>query len=328
MNIRPAEKHDIPAIVELLKLTLGEDHVPKSEDYWRWKHIDNPFGVSPVLLAFSEDQLVGVRAFMRWKWQAGQHVYQTVRAVDTATHPAYQGKGIFKELTLMLVEQCKKEGVHFVFNTPNQSSKPGYLKMGWKEAGKLPVSIKCKKPLSIVMHAAGLKSPSKILKEVNSSLSNFLDSSSLNALLMKDRMNQSFISTQQSVEFLKWRYAHVKVVDYFAAGFETDGQLRALALYRIKPGKVGNELRITDIFVESAKYRLEVATLMANRVKLHNAEYMTVSATHKWIFGGLLSLQALKIGPVVTIREVMDAPMKKLQNFQEWSPSLGDLELF
>ena len=328
MTIRPAERHDIPAIVRLLKLSLGEELIPKSEDYWRWKHIDNPFGVSPVLLAFENETLIGVRAFMRWKWQMGQNVYETVRAVDTATHPDHQGKGIFKKLTLMLLEQCKKEGVNFVFNTPNQSSKPGYLKMGWQVAGKLPVSIKFEKPASIILHAAGLKTNSQTRIDVSNSLTYFLDHPNLDGLIAKDRANQTFISTQPSVEFLRWRYKQVKVVEYFAAGFETNNLLRALVLYRIKPGKVGKELRVTDIFMESATYRREATTLITDSVKLHNAEYMTVSTNHQWIFSGILSLNALKIGPVVTIRDVMNGPMEKLQNFREWSPSLGDLELF
>jgi N-acetylglutamate synthase-like GNAT family acetyltransferase len=50
MEIRPAHENDIPAIVELLKLSLGESLMPKSEAFWRWKHIDNPFGKSPVIL--------------------------------------------------------------------------------------------------------------------------------------------------------------------------------------------------------------------------------------------------------------------------------------
>ncbi|MDH5380092.1 MAG: hypothetical protein OEW75_04520, partial [Cyclobacteriaceae bacterium] len=31
------------------------------------------------------------------------------------------------------------ELTHFIFNTPNEKSRPGYLKMGWVDAGRLPV---------------------------------------------------------------------------------------------------------------------------------------------------------------------------------------------
>src|SRR5688500_17576198 len=98
MEIRRAVEADIPEIVSLLKLSLGESLMPKSERYWRWKHIENPFGVSPVLLAIEAGTIIGVRAFMRWAWSRGETRLEAVRAVDTATHPDFQGRGIFRKL--------------------------------------------------------------------------------------------------------------------------------------------------------------------------------------------------------------------------------------
>ena len=141
MTIRAAEDSDIPSIVALLKLSLGESLMPKSEVFWRWKHIENPFGKSPVLLAFDEDKLIGVRAFMRWEWSASGKIIKAVRAVDTATHPDFHGMGIFSKLTAHLVDQCRDSGVDVIFNTPNKKSLPGYLKMGWYRVGRLPVQL-------------------------------------------------------------------------------------------------------------------------------------------------------------------------------------------
>src|SRR5690349_5445137 len=142
MQFREATEADIPSIVDLLKLSLGESLMPKSEAFWRWKHVHNPFGSSPVLLALDGEKLIAVRAFMRWEWRQGETIYKAVRAVDTATHPDYQGKGIFRKLTLQLVDLCKQEGFHFIFNTPNKVSKPGYLNMGWQTNGKMPIRIR------------------------------------------------------------------------------------------------------------------------------------------------------------------------------------------
>ena len=142
MNIREATQNDIPQILKVLKASLGETSSKKTEEVWRYKHIDNPFGKSLVLVAEEEGEIVGVRAFMRWKWQKGEKIYSAFRAVDTATHPNHQGKGIFKKLTLKALEIGKERGDHFVFNTPNTQSKPGYLKMGWKEVDKLEIQLR------------------------------------------------------------------------------------------------------------------------------------------------------------------------------------------
>ena len=53
--------------------------------------------------------------------------------------PAHQGRGIFRRLTMTAVEELTAEGVDFVFNTPNDNSRPGYLRMGWSTVGRLPL---------------------------------------------------------------------------------------------------------------------------------------------------------------------------------------------
>src|SRR5690606_12356381 len=138
---RPATANDVPAIIELLKLSLGESLIPKSERLWNWKHVANPFGKSPVLLVEEDGHILGVRAFLRWEFLKDGETIKACRAVDTAIHPEYQGKGIFSKLTLALAEEMIKEGVDLIFNTPNTKSTPGYLKMGWESWGKLPLKL-------------------------------------------------------------------------------------------------------------------------------------------------------------------------------------------
>src|SRR5690606_1498508 len=157
MDIRFAESADLDEIIDLLRVSLGESLLPKSVAYWRWKHIDNPFGPSPVLVATERGRIVGVRAFMQWRWRMGGQTLKAVRAVDTATHPDHQGKGIFRKLTLRMLDECRERGIGFVFNTPNKRSGPGYLKMGWSKAGRLPIHVAVRRPLSMLAHALKLR---------------------------------------------------------------------------------------------------------------------------------------------------------------------------
>ena len=141
MIIREAKKEDIDSIIVLLQASLGESLLKKSAEIWNFKHVINPFGESTVLLAEEDTQILGVRAFMNWHWQMGNQVWNSYRAVDTATHPDHQGKGIFKKLTLQALDTINEKGDCFVFNTPNDQSRPGYLKMGWQEVGKIKVAL-------------------------------------------------------------------------------------------------------------------------------------------------------------------------------------------
>ena len=323
MEIRVSKPPDIPAIVNLLKLSLGETLMPKSVKYWQWKHIDNPFGQSPVLLAFEAGELVGVRAFMCWQWIRQENKIVSVRAVDTATHPQHQGKGIFKKLTLELVEQCKLEQVNFVFNTPNKQSKPGYLKMGWQEAGRLPIRFRIK-PMQLIRN---LTSRRISLPPPDQSLSQLFLTDKLDFLLKAHiENNKDHIVTNHSVQSLAWRYQHVPVVDYFCAVVTEGNELKAVAFYRFKVSRAGLELRVTDTFVESPRYEMQLQQNLLTIAEAQQASYITISA--KTINRLFSMAPSIKTGPVVTVRGLDNGPTQQLVSFNMWNPSIGDLELF
>src|SRR3954453_15922293 len=125
--IRPVRSDDIPACLALLETCLaGGPTGRRDADFFRWKHLANPFGTSLTLVAERDDEIVGLRAFMRWTLMSGTRAVPAVRAVDTATHPAAQGQGIFRRLTTEALEHAAADAV-LVFNTPNDQSRPGYL---------------------------------------------------------------------------------------------------------------------------------------------------------------------------------------------------------
>ena len=122
MRIREAEERDIPEILRVLKASLGETSSKKTEEIWRYKHLDNPFGKSLVLLAEEDSVIIGVRAFMRWQWKKNDKTYSCFRVVDTATHPEHQGKGIFKKLTLEAIKTSRNLKTGYKFNTYSRTN--------------------------------------------------------------------------------------------------------------------------------------------------------------------------------------------------------------
>lgn len=328
MEVRPAKEGDIPAIVNLLKVSLGEQLMPKSERYWRWKHVENPFGDSPVLVCLSEQEVVGVRAFMRWEWWGNGRVYRAVRAVDTATHPDFQGKGIFKKLTLALVDHCKELGDDFIFNTPNQQSKPGYLKMGWQEVSRFPVTGSIQRPAHVVRNLL-TKAPPSGKKISESPLKYFLDHPDLSTLLGMSRQIPA-LTTNVSAAYLRWRYLDVPVASYVAVGDEQDNKLRSLLIGRIKETRIGRELRITDFYCSEPSPNKYLVEQLHKVRKEWDIDYTTTSGTmhskHRNVMGKF-NWKAF-VGPFVTIRNLNLVDLSIIQNFNQWLPSLGDLELF
>ena len=160
--IRRAAPDDTPAVLGLLEASMG--WVPDSEHaaFFAWKHLENPVGASPAWVAADPDEgdrIVGYRTFLRWEFEADGTVLRAVRAVDTATHPEYQGRGIFSRLTLHALDELQAEGVVAVFNTPNERSLPGYLKMGWRPVGKLAVGLRPRSASAAIRTAGRARLP-------------------------------------------------------------------------------------------------------------------------------------------------------------------------
>ena len=102
VTVRPYADHDLGGVLELLRAALGETPVLKrTPELFAWKHFNNPFGRSILLVAEAEGTIAGLRAFMRWELMtADGTTLRCVRAVDTATHPEFQRRGLAKALLL------------------------------------------------------------------------------------------------------------------------------------------------------------------------------------------------------------------------------------
>lgn len=315
MEIRKADISDIPNIISLLKMSLGESLMPKTEKYWEWKHVKNPFGTSPVLLACEGERIVGVRAFMKWRWQNKSEIITAIRAVDTATHPEHQGKGIFKKLTLKLLEQCEAEKADLVFNTPNAKSKPGYLKMGWKEAGKFPLQLGVKKPLRLLQNKL-FKSLSTEFKELNNDFYNV--ELAINQFNISKVESTNHVFTDYTKDYLRWRYVDIPMIKYYGLGSDN-----LLIIFRLKQSGLGVELRIADVLGD----KQSVGEVLNEIVKSVDFDYMSISS-----FSGLSLPLFLKkngdFGPDVTIRSLYRKEIDDFINFKNWTPSTGDLEVF
>jgi hypothetical protein len=124
-------KKDITEVVELIKANLDPNF---TVDFFRWKHLQNPFGESYGLLALLDGKIVGLRMFMFWNFYNGYHQewIKGIRPVDTVVDKSARGKGLFKKLTLQGLEDCNDK-YDIIFNTPNDNSLPGYIKMGWEK---------------------------------------------------------------------------------------------------------------------------------------------------------------------------------------------------
>lgn len=313
MIIRQANTEDKPAIVELLKESLGESLLKKSTSIWDYKHVDNPFGASYVLIAEENGQFIGVRALMSWKWQIGSQVWQAYRAVDTATHPEHQGKGIFKKLTLQAVDNVGKNQDCFIFNTPNEKSRPGYLKMGWESLGKISIALV---PSLAFTLTSFVKSAKNYLHP--------LTASEIDALCEthnKELEATGQLFTPKSQTYLAWRYENNPMQPYQIL----TGSSWYVAVYQ-KKHRYFTELRIAEVIGGNSKSAQKEIKAVVTQLALQN-KCLLITTTEKNLF----SLQYFgALGPILTCRDLTAEKqiITKSKQANAWHYAMGDLELF
>ncbi len=309
MIIRKGTQTDLHEIISLLRASLGEDRIPKTEALWNWKHQQNPFGASPVLVAESEGKIIGVRAFLKWEYIQEGKILFAQRAVDTAVHPDFQGKGIFSQLTRKLLEKSKLEGTELIFNTPNSKSTPGYLKLGWEKWDRLPIKTK---PV-FFNGSSPLSSPSKSWESVDP----------LVEQLEQSEKDDPQLKTHLVKGYLHWRYRDCPIVDYSVVS----DQESFLLVYRTKNSKWGKELRICDLFSFGPVDTKALSSQIKELERAEKPRFITLSGLYPgkelpsfWKFS-----PSFPLGPLVTLKQLN--PQLQPLNLP-WTWSLGDLEVF
>ena len=315
MRLRRSEPGDLSDILELLTASLGWVPDEQYEAFYRWKHHENPFGASPAWVALDGDRIVGLRIWLRWRFVQGGRRWEAVRAVDTATHPDYQGRGIFRRLTTTSLEDLQSEGIAHVFNTPNEQSRPGYLKMGWETVGKLPVAVRFRSPFAAAsawrarVPADKWSLPTSAGEPALDALADDAEIASLIDALSDDR-----IRTDLTVDVLRWRYGFAPL--HYRALRERGG----IVLFRLRRRGPATECVVGHVLAPDDR----VGGRLLRRVAVTTGADQVLQITARpHLRGGYLPLPGG--GPILTWRALVEEQMPPLDR---WALTMGDVELF
>lgn len=227
LSIRPYRTDDEGPVLQLLKETLGETaSTRRTPGFWRWKHFDNPFGQSIIRVACNAaDEVIGVRAFMRWQLRMGDQQVEAVEAVDTATHAGYRRLGVFSDLTRKAVDDARAHGIRLIFNTPNRYARPGYLRIGWQDVGMVKPFLLVIRPVRFATRLAegslgiGSRAPQEHVTDGALASADRLAEpreSVAELLANSQRLDRRTVVIRKnwSVKYLHWRYAKHPNVAY------------------------------------------------------------------------------------------------------------------
>jgi len=325
VTIRRATHEDLPAILALGGRSLGWEPGAPTAAHFAWKHFDNPFGASPMWVAEAEGRLAGFRTFLRWEFETGSgERRRAVRAVDTATDPDFQGRGVFRALTLGALDELRAEGVDFVFNTPNAKSRPGYLKMGWQALGRLPVALRPTGPRALARLPRARRAADRgaLACSIGEPAAEVLRDPGTAARLLAHRRRpraHDALTTARSPEYLAWRYGpaplHYRVVwsrDRSGAG-----------VFHLRRRGAAIEAVICEVLVAGGARSAEY-DILRRIARESGADYLLrLHTPAEPLARGFVPAPGL--GPLLTTRAVSRPAVAERAS---WWLTLGDVELF
>jgi GNAT superfamily N-acetyltransferase len=321
--VRRAEPTDQREILELASAALGWRAGEPNEALFDWKHRDNAFGASPMWVAEVDGRMAGFRTFLRWEWERpGGGVARAVRAVDTATHPDFQGRGIFTKLTLGALDELADDGVDFVFNTPNDQSRPGYRKMGWQVVGRLPLRVRPSGLRGLVRMASSRVPAEKwsMTSTIGADPAEAFGDASAIETLLDSQPKVERLTTRRSAAFFRWRYG-LEPLAYrvlLAGTSPVDG----LLVFRLRMRGAAVEAVVDDVVVPGGSAEVE-RRLVRELADQAGADYLIRLDRRRYPPGRFVPLP--QQGPIMTWRAVRQTEMPSLD---QWDVRLGDIELF
>jgi GNAT superfamily N-acetyltransferase len=320
--IRRASVDDLPAILELARRSLGWNGDDDDERFFRWKHLENPLGPSPMWVATVGGRVVGFRTFLRWQFaRTDDSRLLAVRAVDTATDPDYQGRGIFSRLTLHAIDELRDEGVGIIFNTPNTKSLPGYLKMGWHIVGRPAVSV-MPTGLHSLWQLAGARtaaSRNPVEMRVGEAPEAVFGDVDAVARLFARVPSHIGLATMRTPEYLRWRYGFAPL--RYRVMLHTSTPDDGLAVFHLRRRGRAIEATVCDVMTPASTPGVE-HQLMKKIAELTQADYLLRIDRRKMMRG---FLPVPRNGPVLTFRSIDG---RKAPTLDDLSLSMGDVELF
>jgi hypothetical protein len=240
--------------------------------------------------------------------------------------------GVFSALTLAALDRLRGD-VDLIYNTPNEKSLPGYLKMGWRTVGKLPVSIRVRHP---VRFARSLRTMRDRTHDNNGSwavqaepATTVLANDGVEELLRDDTLRPT-LSTARDARYLRWRYGDSQPLDYRAVGEEKNGHLRGIALFRVRARGRSLEAAVVDMFAPADDGRI-LRSLLRQVMSACDVDHLTGHFPH----GSVPARAARRVGFVrspIGITLAVNPLRPEIEPDptlpSSWSLSLGDLEVF
>ena len=225
----------------------------------------------------------------------------------------------------------EREGVSFIYNTPNSKSMPGYLKMGWALVTRIPIWVRPLRLSGLIRRVLGNATAQPPTIPQLGMVARVLGESRLPAFLSSVALRDDRFHTARTLAYLRWRYAEIPGFSY-CARFEMDGDAGALVIARSRIRGRLSEVTISDLLVTPSSRGVQIGrAVVSDLVRAADADYVAACAASGTAERGVLArtgfLPVPRLGPNFTARRLNPAGLDPAR-WVNWRCSIGDLELF
>lgn len=199
--------------------------------------------------------------------------------------------------------------------------------MGWKPLTRIPLWFRPLKPLRSIQRLLNktvhhqLDSGNPVTKVLSDDIERCLESFA----------GESRLHTPKSVQYLKWRYAEIPGIEYFAR-FDRASDHAALLIYRVRTRWGLAELSISEALATASTEGTYIGrNLMEQIARETDADYAIAIAAEDTSEADILKDSGFfpieKAGPILTLKLLNELPLN-VMDWSNWRCSIGDLELF
>jgi GNAT superfamily N-acetyltransferase len=251
--VRPFEDADEPAAVALLERWLphwpGDVGAISPAEFFRWKHTASPFGPSTMVVAESGGELVGFEGHMPWRLAAHGRELKASRGTDLCVHPSHRRRGLSVALRGAV---ALSDDVALTWSNPTDESRPGSVRFGRREVGRVSRFIRPGRSLGLIgRRALGARNPTlndlvvddvhagEVLRRIADDFDRLSD-----VMARADRL-----STVKDLSYLQWRYGRFD--SYRAVSLAAGrGRGAGLAIFRVRRAGRFWMAELCELFVE------------------------------------------------------------------------------
>lgn len=339
------EKHPLAELKDLAVLGQSTYSIGEIvfEDYLYWEYLQNPIGKAIVYVAKKDTIVVAQYVILPKNILVDDKVVSVNISVNTITHPDYRGHGLFPKLAELAYDDCLKSNQNYTIGFPNSNSTKGFLdKLKFADVGKLPLLLNVKNPLfALFVFLMGRR----VKGETEIDLNFITEDSSLSNLdFEKDKTQYSsfwlnfkkrnVITTDRSMEYLKWRYVDVPFRKYRVLKFVSNNEIKAIIVLRAKKifgircgiivdflCSTKNEHLLDPIFgiFKRNKLALIIATCSRNSLEYQCLRRAGFFKVPDWLMFKKLTF---------IIRDHLKNSSNNLIDFKKWFITFGDYDIF